>query len=71
MVTLGYYEDDIKDLSIWDIVHPDHVLRCKEIFQQVLSGKILQNERSYITCKRWKARYAGRQYQLLFPKQQA
>jgi diguanylate cyclase (GGDEF)-like protein/PAS domain S-box-containing protein len=43
MVSLGYFEEDILRLTIWDIIHPDNLLQCKEKFQQVLSGKNMQN----------------------------
>ena len=43
MVSLGYFEEDILRLTIWDIIHPDNLLHFKETFQQVLSGSNMQN----------------------------
>ncbi len=43
MVSLGYFEEDILRLTIWDIIHPDNLLHCRESFQQVLSGMNMQN----------------------------
>ncbi len=43
MVSLGYFEEDILRLTIWDIIHPDNLLHCRESFQQVLSGRNMQN----------------------------
>ena len=35
---LGYNEEEIAGLSLFDIVHPDSQAHCMEVFQQVLSG---------------------------------
>jgi len=43
MVSLGYFEEDILRLTIWDIIHPDNLSHCRETFQQVLSGRNMQN----------------------------
>ncbi len=43
MVSLGYFEEDILRLTLWDIIHPDNLLHCRESFQQVLSGRNMQN----------------------------
>jgi len=43
MVSLGYFEEDILRFTIWDIIHPDNLLHCRETFQQVLSGRNMQN----------------------------
>ncbi len=48
--TLGYNEEDISNLSLWDIVHPDYVPKYKEIFQKVVSGEPAGNiETVFIT----------------------
>jgi diguanylate cyclase (GGDEF)-like protein/PAS domain S-box-containing protein len=50
MVSLGYFEEDILRLTIWDIIHPDNLLHCRESFQQVLSGRNMQNiEVTFVT----------------------
>ena len=37
--TLGYSEEEIADLSLFDIIHPDSQAHCTEIFQRVMSGE--------------------------------
>ncbi len=37
--TLGYREEEIRDLSLFDIVHPDCREHCMEAFQRVISGE--------------------------------
>jgi len=36
--TLGYTEEEISRLSLFDIIHPDSQAHCAEVFQQVISG---------------------------------
>jgi len=48
--TLGYSEDDIPNLSLWDIIHSDYIPKCREIFQKVISGEPADNiEAVFIT----------------------
>jgi len=37
--TLGYSEEDVSNLSLWDIIHPDYISHCREIFQKVISKR--------------------------------
>jgi two-component system sensor histidine kinase/response regulator len=37
--TLGYSEEEIADLSLFDIIHPDSHAHCMQIFQRVMSGE--------------------------------
>lgn len=37
--TLGYSENDIAHLSMFDVIHPDSHARCKTTFAQVISGQ--------------------------------
>jgi PAS domain S-box-containing protein len=37
--TLGYAADDIKNITLWDIIHPDSMEHCMAVFEQVLTGK--------------------------------
>ncbi len=37
--TLGYGEDEIGTLSLFDVIHPDSQANCAEVFQRVLSGE--------------------------------
>ena len=36
---LGYDEQDLRALTIWDVVHPDHIDACKDHFARVLRGE--------------------------------
>ncbi|OPL09726.1 MAG: hypothetical protein AVO34_13230, partial [Firmicutes bacterium ML8_F2] len=37
--TLNYTADEIDNLTIWDIIHPDSMEHCMAVFEQVLTGK--------------------------------
>lgn len=37
--TLGYEEDDLKNLTIFDIIHKDSLQHCMDTFQRVISGE--------------------------------
>jgi PAS domain S-box-containing protein len=39
--TLGYSEEEIPGLSLFDVVHPDSMAHCMEMFQHVLAGETL------------------------------
>jgi len=40
---LGYREEEIPGLSMFDIVHPDSTDHCMEIFQRTMRGKTLDH----------------------------
>jgi PAS domain S-box-containing protein len=40
--SLGYGEEEIKNLRLFDIVHPDSQAHCREIFQRVVSGESVE-----------------------------
>ncbi|MCC7501117.1 MAG: MEKHLA domain-containing protein [Flavobacteriales bacterium] len=44
--TLGYAEDELADVNLWDIVAPEELEHCKAIFQQVLKGDSIENLRT-------------------------
>ncbi len=35
---MGYEEDDLAHLNIWDIIHPDSVEHCQVLFTQAIAG---------------------------------
>ena len=41
--TLGYSEDEIAGLSLFEIIHPDFVEHYLELFQRVISGEKISN----------------------------
>lgn len=47
---LGYDEDELKELRLPDIIHPDSLAHCQELFQRVLNGDTLANiEAKFLT----------------------
>jgi PAS domain S-box-containing protein len=36
---LGYSEKEVANLKLWDIIHPDSMNHCMEVFQRVISGE--------------------------------
>jgi len=49
--TLGYSEEDVSNLSLWDIIHPDSIPKCREIFQKVISGEPVDNIETVFVTK--------------------
>ncbi len=39
---LGYSENELKDISIFDIIHPLQIEHCRGVFEEVLSGENVQ-----------------------------
>ncbi len=35
---LGYSQEDVERLTIWDVVHPDHRASCEGLFERVMRG---------------------------------
>ena len=35
---LGYTDEDIKNMIVWDIIHPDSLNHCQVMFQQAIGG---------------------------------
>lgn len=48
--TLGYSEDEITNLSVFDIIHPESKEHCMKIFKRIMSGENIENvEASFVT----------------------
>jgi PAS domain S-box-containing protein len=45
---LGYGEQEVARLSLWDIIHPDHQAHCREIFSKVLEGETTHIETVFV-----------------------
>ena len=45
---LGYSEKEVASLTLWDIIHPDSIPHCKEIFQKVISGETSSIETIFV-----------------------
>lgn len=37
--TMGYTADQVSDMTIWDIIHPDELAHCRRLFGRVMSGE--------------------------------
>lgn len=49
---LGYTNKEVDSISLWDIIHPESLAHCQEIFQKVINGeKIDLVEAVFITKK--------------------
>ncbi len=49
--TLGYDEEEIASLSLFDIIHPDSQAHCMEVFQRVTSGEEVDNVEAVFVSK--------------------
>jgi len=50
-MALGYSEEEIPNLIIWDIIHPDNLAHCQSIFQKVMSGEKVGNIETVFLAK--------------------
>jgi len=48
---LGYSEKEVASLTLWDIIHPDSISHCKEVFQRVMLGEIVSNVEAVFVAK--------------------
>lgn len=49
--TLGYSDEEIKSLTLFDIIHPDSLDHCIATFQQVMTGKAVSNVQAVFLTK--------------------
>ncbi len=49
--TLDYDEEEIKELQLTDIIHPDSLAHCAELFQRVMSGETISNIEAHFLTK--------------------
>jgi PAS domain S-box-containing protein len=49
--TLGYSDNEVKQLSIWDIIHPDSVEHCRETFKKVMAGESINEMKASFKTK--------------------
>jgi PAS domain S-box-containing protein len=58
--TMGYSEEEVKTLKVFDIIHPDNLSHCKQLFARVMSGESLKDvEPAYVTKDRKKILLRG------------
>jgi len=48
---LGYSEKEVANLTLWDIIHPDSIPHCREVFQKVMSGEAVKNVEAVFVAK--------------------
>ncbi len=48
---LGYNEAEVANLTPWDIIHPDFIPHCREVFQKVMSGETINNVDAVFVAK--------------------
>jgi PAS domain S-box-containing protein len=48
---LGYAAEEVANLSIWDIIHPQSIEHCKQLFAQASSGKSIDDVRATFVSK--------------------
>jgi len=48
---LGYSQDEIAGLTIWNIIHPDDLSYCQEAFQKVISDEAAVNVETVLVTK--------------------
>jgi len=48
---LGYSEEEVSGLKFYDIIHPDYITKCMEVFKEVLKGKAFENVETIFISK--------------------
>jgi PAS domain S-box-containing protein len=49
--SLGYTEEELLDLSLFQIIHPDSMAHCQEMFQEIMSGHSVKNTQATFVSK--------------------
>ncbi|MFC1535360.1 PAS domain S-box protein [Thermodesulfobacteriota bacterium] len=52
---LGYSKEELASMNMWDIIHPDSISHCREIFQKVFSGETANNVDTVFVSKSGKS----------------
>ncbi len=47
----GYNKEEVANLTLWDIIHPDFIPHCREVFQKVMSGEAINNVETVFVAK--------------------
>jgi PAS domain S-box-containing protein len=45
---LGYGEKEIAKLNLWDVIHPDYQVHCREVFSKVMEGDSIHIETVFV-----------------------
>lgn len=49
--TLGYTESELADINLFQIIHPDSLAHCQELFQKIISGESVKNVQATFLTK--------------------
>ncbi len=49
--TLGYTDEEVSRLKLWDIVHPDYQSHCAEIISRVIAGESIRQVQAVFVAK--------------------
>jgi PAS domain S-box-containing protein len=41
--TMGYTQQEVSKLSVWDVIHPKSIKHCQEVFGKVMSGEDIRS----------------------------
>jgi two-component system cell cycle sensor histidine kinase/response regulator CckA len=55
--TLGYSEEELPTLNLFDIIHPDSLQHCQEVFSKVMAGQRVHDFQATLVCKNGKVLY--------------
>jgi PAS domain S-box-containing protein len=67
---LGYSDKEVAKLIIWDIIHPDHLATCQEIFQKIMRGEVVNNTETIFVTKNGKQIHVEGNYNAVFQEGQ-
>ncbi len=60
MEALGYNEEELADITLFDIIHPEYLSHCKKIFSKIIAGKYIRNiEAAFVTKDGWEILVEG------------
>jgi len=51
LTTLNYSAEEIDNLTLWDIIHPDSMENCMAVFEQVFTGKAFDEVEAVFVAK--------------------
>ena len=49
--TLGYTPEEVRGLTIFDIIHPESLAHCRDLFQRVIAGESIKNFETVFVAK--------------------
>ena len=46
---MGYTEEEVNNLIVWDVIHPDSLPHCEALFAKAVQGENVDNVRADFT----------------------